>query len=313
MSDGRLVEAFLEAMSVERGAAPNTLAAYARDLDDYRAFLGARGRDVAGAERDDIAAFMIDLADRGMARTTQARRLSAVRQLHRFLYDEGLRGSDPTTTVDRPKADRPLPKVLTLAEVEQLLAAAHAAVDDATASPAEQLRRARFAALLEVLYTAGLRVSELVSLPSSVMRGDARAMTVRGKGGKERLVPFGRRSREAVARYRSMLADSGRHAGSRFMFPAASDAGHVTRQQFARELKSLAASLGIAAARVSPHVLRHAFASHLLAGGADLRVVQDLLGHADISTTQIYTHVLDHRLAALVADHHPLARDGTDP
>ncbi|HUG61364.1 MAG TPA: site-specific tyrosine recombinase XerD [Methylomirabilota bacterium] len=312
MADGHLVDAFLEAMSVERAAADNTLAAYARDLDDYRVFIAARGRDVATADREDANAFMADLAGRGLARATQARRLSAVRQLHRFLYDEGLRGDDPTTTVDRPKAERPLPMVLSVAEVERLLAAAHEAAA-ADAAPVERLRRARFAALLEVLYTAGLRVSELVSLPAASVRGDTRAMTVRGKGGKERLAPMGRRSREAVAAYRVLLAQSGRHKGSRYLFPASGAEGHVTRQQFARDLKSHAAGLCIAAARVSPHVLRHAFASHLLAGGADLRVVQDLLGHADISTTQIYTHVLDRRLVALVADHHPLATDKGEP
>jgi integrase/recombinase XerD len=313
MADAHLVEAFLEAMSVERGAAGNTLAAYARDLDDYCAFLASHGRGPASAERSDVTAFMVALGRRGLARTTQARRLSAVRQLHRFLYDEGLRDDDPTTTVDRPKADRPLPKVLDVDEVDRLLAAAHSAVLDPAAADPERLRRARFAALLEVLYSAGLRVSELVSLPAEVLRGDSRAMTVRGKGSKDRLVPLGRRAREAIEAYRRLLKESGRHAGSKFLFPSSSAEGHVTRQQFARELKAHAAGLGISSARVSPHVLRHAFASHLLAGGADLRVVQDLLGHADIATTQIYTHVLDHRLAALVADHHPLAAEPAPP
>ncbi len=307
MSDGHLVDAFLEAMAVERGASANTLDAYGRDLADWRDFLAGRARRVGEAGRDDVEAYMAHLAARAFAAATQARRLSAVRQLHRFLYDEGLAASDPTTTVARPKSVRPLPKVLTHEEVERLLEAAHAAVDDPEAAPQVRLRRARFAAMLEVLYTAGLRVSELVSLPAAVVRGDVRAMTVRGKGDKERLAPLGARSREAVARYRALLKESGRHAGSRFLFPASGAEGHVTRQQFARDLKVHAASLGIAAARVSPHVLRHAFASHLLAGGADLRVVQELLGHADISTTQIYTHVLDRRLVQLVADHHPLA------
>jgi integrase/recombinase XerD len=205
-----------------------------------------------------------------------------------------------------------LPKVLSADEVDRLLEAAHAAAADDAPTLAERVRRARFAALLEVLYTTGLRVSELVALPAAVVRGDARAMMVRGKGGKERLVPLGSRAREAVSIYRSLLLQHGLHRGSRFLFPASAADGHVTRQQFARDLKDHAVGLGIAAARVSPHVLRHAFASHLLAGGADLRVVQDLLGHADISTTQIYTHVLDGRLVALVADHHPLAAGGRD-
>lgn len=307
MRDGHLIESFLEAMGVERGAADNTLAAYGRDLAEYAGHLEGAGRSVADAGREEVASFVAAMARRGLARTTQARRLSAVRQLHRFLYDEGLRTDDPTSTVDRPKAARPLPKVLSAEEVDRLIEAAHAAAADPEATPAEALGRARFAALLEVLYAAGLRVSELVSLPASVLRGEGRAILVRGKGDKDRLVPFGARAREAVLAYRRRLAESGRHAGSRFLFPASSAEGHLTRQQFARELKLHAAGLGIAADRVSPHVLRHAFASHLLAGGADLRVVQELLGHADIATTQIYTHVLDHRLAALVADHHPLA------
>jgi integrase/recombinase XerD len=307
MADNHLVEAYLEALGVERGAADNTLDAYTRDLADYVGVLARRGRSVGSARREDVEAFMADLAGRGFARATQARRLSAVRQLHRFLYDEGLLETDSTTTVARPKAARPLPKVLDADEVDRLLEAAHTAVSEAGITPAEALRRARFAAMLEVLYSSGLRVSELVSLPASVMRGDARAMMVRGKGGKERLVPLGVRSREALSVHRTLLAASGRHAGSRFLFPASGAEGHVTRQQFARDLKAHAAGLGISAERVSPHVLRHAFASHLLAGGADLRVVQELLGHADISTTQIYTHVLDHRLVSLVTDHHPLS------
>lgn len=306
---GHLTEAFLEAIAVERAAAENTLAAYGRDLDDYEAFLAGRGRSVADAGRDDVAAFMSALAAAGLARTTQARRLSAVRQLHRFLYAEGRRADDPTTTVDRPKPARALPKVLSMDEVGRMLDTAHVLAAAEPEDPAEKLRAVRFAALLELLYASGLRVSELVGLPASAVRADTRAIVVRGKGDKERLVPLGERARAAVLAYRALLARSGRFAGSRFAFPAAGAAGHLTRQVFARELKAFAAGLGIPAAKVSPHVIRHAFASHLLSNGADLRVVQELLGHADIATTQIYTHVLEHRLAALVADHHPLARE----
>jgi len=301
-----LTEAFLEALAVERGAAANTLAAYARDLSEYAAFLKARGRTVADAGRADVTAFVADLAARGLARTTQARRLSAVRQLHKFLFAEGRRPDDPTTTVDRPKPARPLPKVLSMDEVGRMLdtAALLAAAD--TEKPRDKLRALRFSAMMEVLYASGLRVSELVGLPAAAVRADTRAMTVRGKGGKERLVPLGARGREAVLAYRAALKAAG-GAGGRHLFPAESESGHVTRQAFARELKAFAAGLGIAPAKVSPHVVRHAFASHLLSNGADLRVVQELLGHADIATTQIYTHVLEHRLAALVADHHPLS------
>ncbi|WP_181704546.1 site-specific tyrosine recombinase XerD [Chthonobacter rhizosphaerae] len=308
MADGHLVEAFLEAMSVERAAADNTLSAYARDLEDYRAHLAARGRDVASADRPDVEAYMASLAGRGFARSSQARRLSAVRQLHKFLYAEGHRGDDPTTTVDRPKASRGLPKVLSVADVDRMLTAAHEAARAPVEKPADALRPARFAAMLEVLYASGLRVSELISLPASSIRPDTRAMTVRGKGRKERLVPLGPKAREAVLHHRALMKAAGRHQGSRFAFPALSETGHVTRQAFARDLKEFAAGLGIPAAKVSPHVLRHAFASHLLAGGADLRVVQELLGHVDIATTQIYTHVQDERLTRLVTDHHPLAR-----
>jgi integrase/recombinase XerD len=307
MRDGHLVEAFLEAMSVERGAALNTLAAYGRDLEDYRSFLNRQNCDALTADRADITAYMADLAARGFARTSQARRLSAVRQLHKFLYAEGHLGGDPTTAVDRPKPARPLPKVLSIDEVDRLLETAHLLAAAETEDPREQLRAARFAALVEVLYASGLRVSELVSLPVSAVRGDTRAMTVRGKGSKDRMVPLGSKAREAVLFYRGLLARKGGKSASRWLFPASSETGHITRQAFARDLKTFAAGLGIPAAKVSPHVLRHAFASHLLSNGADLRVVQELLGHADIATTQIYTHVLEHRLAALVADHHPLA------
>lgn len=310
MADGLWVETFLEAMSVERNAAENTLAAYTRDLDDYRGYLSTRGQTIATVGREDIAAYMAALAGKGFARSSQARKLSALRQLHKFLYVEGFRTDDPTTTVDRPRTDRPLPKVLTVAEVDRLLSAAEEAAVADHEDPDVRLRAVRFAALLEVLYASGLRVSELVGLPAGSIRRDTRAMIVTGKGDKERLVPLGTRAREAVLRFRAHLAESGRHKGSRFLFPASSETGHVTRQSFARDLKLHAASLGLSADRVSPHVLRHAFASHLLAGGADLRVVQDLLGHADIGTTEIYTHVQADRLTALVQGHHPLARTG---
>lgn len=304
-----LVEAYLEALAVERGASENTLQSYGRDLQDYAAFLAARGRDVVTSDRDDVAAFMAALADQGFARTTQARRLSAVRQLHRFLYAEGRRSDDPTTTVDRPKPTRPLPKTLSMDEVGRMLDTAHLLAAADVEDPAEKLRAVRFAAMLELLYATGLRASELVSLPAAAIRADTRAIVIRGKGDKDRLVPLGRKAREAVLAYRALLKSTGRHAGSRFAFPSSAAEGHVTRQAFARDLKAFAAGLGIPPAKISPHVLRHAFASHLLSNGADLRVVQELLGHADIATTQIYTHVLEHRLAALVADHHPLATE----
>lgn len=307
MSDTVLVEAYLEATSIENAAAENTLAAYRADLDSYLAFLAGRGLDLRTVTSADIEAFVAGLAAEGYAPATQARRLSAVRQLHRFLYAEGRRGDDPAGRVDRPRTGRPLPKVLSMDEVGRLMDAAAARAAETIDDAAEALRRARFSAMLETLYASGLRVSELVSLPAGAIRDNTAAITVRGKGSKDRLVPIGETARAAVLAYRARLKASGRHAGSPFLFPASSETGHVTRQSFARELKDAAARLGIDPGKLSPHVLRHAFASHLLSNGADLRVVQELLGHADIGTTEIYTHVLEHRLTALVTDHHPLS------
>jgi integrase/recombinase XerD len=233
-----------------------------------------------------------------------ARRLSAIRQLYRFLYAEGRRPDDPAAGLEGPKRGRPLPKTLTLAEVEQLLRAA-AATDAAGPLPV-RLRAARLACFVEMLYATGLRVSELVALPASAARRDARVIVVRGKGNKERLVPLNEAARRATGQYLALLAQSGGEAKSKWLFPSFGESGHLTRQHLARELKALAATAGLRANQVSPHVLRHAFASHLLHNGADLRVVQTLLGHADISTTQIYTHVLDERLKSLVRDLHPL-------
>jgi integrase/recombinase XerD len=309
MRDGHLVEAFLEMLSAERGAARNTLDAYRRDLQDFSAFLGARGARPSAASAGDVAAYLADLSARGFAATSQARRLSALRRFHRFLFAEGVRGDDPTGTIDSPKKRRPLPKVLAEAEVARILgvAAEQAAAEEI--SPAGRLRAARLAALCELAYATGLRVSELVSLPAAAARPDLEVIAVRGKGGRERIVPLSERAKAAVAAYVGLRAAAGL-ARSRWLFPADGRSGHLTRQAFGRDLKALAAAAGVAAARVSPHVVRHAFASHLLAGGADLRVVQTLLGHADIATTEIYTHVLDERVRRLVEEHHPLARRG---
>jgi len=307
MSDTALIEAYLEATSIENAASDNTLLAYRADLDLYLGFVASRGRSLLDVTSDDVEAFLADLAAEGFAAATQARRLSAVRQLHKFLYAEGRRADDPTSRVDRPRTRRPLPKVLGMDEVGRLLDAVASAAAEPLDDEAEALRRIRFSAMLETLYASGLRVSELVSLPAASIRETTSAITVRGKGAKDRLVPIGDTARTAVLAYRARLKASGRYAGSPFLFPASSETGHITRQSFARDLKDAAARLGIDPDKVSPHVLRHAFASHLLSNGADLRVVQELLGHADIGTTEIYTHVLEHRLAALVADHHPLS------
>jgi integrase/recombinase XerD len=303
-TDDRLVSLFLDMLAAERGAGKNTLAAYGRDLDDFADHLAGR-RGIAAATTDDIRAYLTDLASRGMQPATVARRLSAIRQLYRFLYAEGQRGDDPAAVLEGPKRSRSLPKTLTLAEVDRLLAAAGAC--DAQAPLMVRLRTARLACLVELLYATGLRVSELVALPVSAARRDARVIVVRGKGNKERMVPLNDAAKRAMAAYQGLAAEAGGTAASKWLFPSFGDSGHLTRQHFARELKALAGAAGLRSAQLSPHVLRHAFASHLLHNGADLRVVQTLLGHADISTTQIYTHVLEERLKSLVRDLHPLA------
>jgi integrase/recombinase XerD len=235
---------------------------------------------------------------------TVARRLSAIRQLYRFLYAEGLRKDDPAAVLEGPKRSRPLPKTLALGEVDRLLRVAAEA--NPSAPLRMRLRAARLSCLLETLYATGLRVSELVALPVSAARRDARVIVVRGKGNRERMVPLNNAAKKAMAAYLELRANSGPEAQSNWLFPSFGESGHLTRQHFARELKALAARAGLRTEQVSPHVLRHAFASHLLHNGADLRVVQTLLGHADISTTQIYTHVLEERLKSLVRDLHPL-------
>lgn len=304
------VDAFLDMMAAERGAAGNTLAAYRRDLEDAGHFVGGRGIRLADAGPEDIKAWIGGMAGRGFAASSQARRLSAVRQFFRFLYSEGLRDDDPTGTVDAPRKPAGLPKVLTVSDVDRLIGRAEIEATDGSASKRQHLDALRLHALVELLYASGMRVSELVGLPARALQGQGRFFTIRGKGAKERLVPLTNRARDAILRYREALASFPARAASPYLFPADSDSGHLSRQVFARDLKGLAARAGIAASKVSPHVIRHAFASHLLQNGADLRVVQQLLGHADISTTQIYTHVLDERLHQLVNEAHPLAAKG---
>lgn len=300
-----LVEAFLEMVAVERAGAANTLAAYRADLDDFTLFLGAR--DAAAATTEDLRAYLDDLSARGFAATSVARRLSALRQFFRFLYGEGARGDDPTGPVTAPKRRRALPDTLDQDEVGKLIAVAEAEAAAPTEHPGDAIRALRLHALLETAYSSGLRVSELVGLPATAIRPGLPLVRVLGKGGKERLVPLTRPAVAALERHRAALLAAGLAGDGKWLFPASGESGHYTRQQFGRDLKLLAGKAGIAAARVRPHVLRHAFASHILENGADLRVVQELLGHADISTTQIYTHVVQERLRQIVAAHHPLA------
>jgi integrase/recombinase XerD len=313
-SDQALIELFLDMVAAERGGAKNTLAAYARDLADLSTALGAIKRSIAEASTDDLRAYLGSLGKRGFAASSVARRLSAIRQLYRFLYAEGRRADDPSAVIEGPKRGRTLPKVLSIAEVDRLLAQARGDMSRTDMNGAEQpmaerLRAARLNCLIEVLYATGLRVSELVALPKSAADRSARMLTVRGKGNKERIVPLNEAAKVAMRDYLALLAEAGRHQQTKWLFPSFGEAGHLTRQHFARDLKELAVAAGLRADRVSPHVLRHAFASHLLHNGADLRVVQTLLGHSDISTTQIYTHVLEERLKSLVRDLHPLGED----
>jgi integrase/recombinase XerD len=301
VSLGRHAEAFLEMLAAERGAAENTLQSYERDLTQFAGWLRSqRGPLPDEAGEVDLRGYLAALSRAQVAPATAARRLSCLRQFYRFLFAENLRSDDPTAKLDSPRKARVLPKILSESDVESLLTAARAGEGP------EVLRRT---ALIETLYASGLRVSELVGLPLAALREDADMILVRGKGDKERLVPLNATARDALGAYldaRPHFVGDGE--SSRWLFPSRADSGHLTRQRFAQILKEVAVAASLPPSKVSPHVLRHAFASHLLAHGADLRSVQQMLGHADISTTQIYTHVLEERLRALVQEHHPLAR-----
>jgi integrase/recombinase XerD len=307
-SDERLGELFLDMLATERGAQSNTIAAYAHDLEDLTAHLHCVGKNIETANTDDLREYLTVLSKQGLKATSVARRLSAVRQFYRFLYAERHRHDDPAVIIEGPRRGRTLPKVLSVTEVERLLSVARAAVEQAEPL-LERLRALRLVCLLEVLYATGLRVSELIQLPAGAATLDDRMLIIRGKGGKERLVPLNKAAKAVMREYLDLRAQVGRAAQSKWLFPSFGESGHLTRQHAARELKRLATAAGLKSERVSPHVLRHAFASHLLHNGADLRVVQTLLGHADISTTQIYTHILEERLKSLVRDLHPLSDD----
>jgi len=299
---------FLEAMAAERGAAANTLAAYRRDLAHYATWLARDGRAAERAGRAEIEAYLAALEADGMSPATRARRLAAIRQFYRFALSEGWRADDPAARIGGPRPPRRLPKTLSVAEVDRLLAAARA-------WPGGAEKRGRLLCLVELLYATGMRVSELVSLPAAAARGNPRMILVTGKGGRERMVPLSPPARAALADWlglRDAAEAERRRAGGRpspWLFPSRSKGGHLTRIGFYLALKEVAAAAGLDPSVISPHTLRHAFATHLLANGADLRSIQQLLGHADVSTTEIYTHVLDERLKALVLEKHPLARE----
>jgi integrase/recombinase XerD len=306
MNDHIRISAFLDAQAAELGAAQNTRLAYGRDLKDFAGWLAGRGLTFGNVLRDDVEDYLVRCEADGLSKATRARRLSAIKQLFRFAFEEGWRADNPAIQIRGPGKDRRLPKTLTVPEVDQLIEAAR--------TRGRTRDRVRNTCLLELLYATGMRVSELVELPVSAARGDPAMLLVRGKGDKERMVPLSPPSREALAAWlavRDGAEDAGRAKGvppSRFLFPSGGTTGHLTRHRFYLLVKELAAAAGIDPAKVTPHTLRHAFATHLLANGADLRVIQTLLGHADVSTTEIYTHVLDERLAELVHTHHPLAK-----
>ena len=305
MSGSDWIDAFLEMMSVERAAAHNTLTAYGKDLVDAQGFLAGRGRDLASACSEDVEAYFEAMGARGLSPSTAARRRSAVRQFYRFALGEGWRADDPSRRVEAPRKGRPLPKVLSRDEVERLLVASAGKDEDEG-----RAKRLRLVCMVELVYASGLRVSELLALPLSALAHDPAYLMVKGKGGKDRLAPLNDAARAAVKAYlevRLALAPKGGKANP-WLFPSRGAGGRLTARRFAQLLDQTAIDAGIDPARISPHVLRHAFATHLLEGGADLRVVQTLLGHSDIATTQIYTHVAEDRLRDVVQTKHPLAR-----
>ncbi|MEJ0025594.1 MAG: site-specific tyrosine recombinase XerD [Rhizomicrobium sp.] len=301
-----LIEAFLDMMGAERGASINTIAAYRRDLLDFAAHCAGEGASARDASRDDIKAYLARMSKAGIAGSTQARRLSALRQFFAFLYSEVIRKDDPTDAIDAPRRERPLPKVLSREDLDALIAAARTQSE----TSAEGLR---LLCVVEMLYASGLRVSELATLPLATVRSRDGFLLVKGKGGKERLAPLNDHARDAIRSYltvREQFLPAGirRAHAERFLFPSRSAEGHLTRRRLHQMLKELALKANIDPDKLSPHVLRHAFATHLVEGGADLRSVQTLLGHSDIATTEIYTHVAKDRLTQVIEQAHPLSR-----
>lgn len=308
----QIVERFLDMLSAERGASANTIDAYARDLSNFASFIHKRDRAIEAATTEDVSAFVALMVEEGLAASSRARRLSALKQFFRFLMTEGIRSDDPASMVGGPKREAALPKTLSVEEVDRLLLAARRKVEET--QNGQRAKALRLYCLLEILYATGMRVSELVALPRSALVGDERTLTIKGKGGRQRMVPLNPAAQEAL-RYYLRERDSasvsergnGVASGSPWLFPSWGQQGHLTRQRLAQELKLLAGQAGIESSRVSPHVLRHAFASHMLERGTDLRSVQKLLGHADIGTTQIYTHLREGHLRKVVDEHHPLS------
>lgn len=306
MSNLQWISTFLEAQAAELGASNNTQLAYARDLKGFAEWIEGRGQEFSQLEREDVEAYLIHCDDQGLAKSTRARRLSAIKQLYRFAFEEGWRDTNPAIQIKGPGLDKRLPKTLEVEEVDRLIEASRK-------SGRNKVERTRNICLMELLYATGMRVSELVSMPVSASRGDPRMLLIKGKGGKERMVPLSSTARTALVAWLS-IRDSKEEESQRkgkpaspFLFPSRGKLGHLTRHRFYAMIKEFAVASGVNPDKVTPHTLRHAFATHLLANGADLRSIQTLLGHADVATTEIYTHVLDERLKSLVLENHPLS------
>ncbi|MFY0597277.1 MAG: site-specific tyrosine recombinase XerD [Cognatishimia sp.] len=309
MSNLTWISTFLEAQAAELGASNNTQMAYARDLKGFSEWTETRGQVFSQLNREDIEDYLVYCDNQGLAKSTRARRLSAIKQLYRFAFEEGWRDTNPAIQIKGPGLDKRLPKTLEVEEVDKLIEAARL-------SGRNKNERTRNICLMELLYATGMRVSELVSMPVSASRGDPRMLLIKGKGGKERMVPLSSPARAALVAWleiRDANEEESQRKGkaaSSFLFPSRGKLGHLTRHRFYAMIKEFAVASGVNPDKVTPHTLRHAFATHLLANGADLRSIQTLLGHADVATTEIYTHVLDERLKSLVLESHPLSEAG---
>tara|TARA_B100000768_G_scaffold119589_1_gene110635 strand:- start:1379 stop:2287 length:909 start_codon:yes stop_codon:yes gene_type:complete len=295
------ISSFLDAQAADLGSAQNTLEAYGRDLKDFLMFVEQKGSSFKTASRSLVEGYLVYCEAQGLAAATKARRLSSIKQLYRFAFEEDLRRDNPAIQVRGPGKDKRLPKSLSTSEVNRLLEAARK-------MPKTKSDKMRLTCLMELLYATGMRVTELVGLPTAAVRGNPRVILVRGKGGKERMIPLSTEARKTVTLWLSIRDADGMNLSSGFLFPSRGREGHLSRVWFFQQIKRLASHANISVENVTPHTLRHAFATHLLAGGADLRSIQTLLGHADIATTEIYTHILDKRMRDLVLEHHPLAQ-----
>ncbi|MGY9051762.1 MAG: site-specific tyrosine recombinase XerD [Alphaproteobacteria bacterium] len=301
------IESFIEMLSAERNSSENTLVAYKSDINQYFSFLVKKNINLIDASTSDIRNWISALSKTGIASSSLARKITAVKQLYNFLFEENLIKLNPAKTIENPRLGRPLPKVLSEENITRLLDFIKNKTKDKKLTDSKKIKLQRLLCQVEILYATGFRVSELIGLTINQVLGEDLFITIKGKGGKERLVPLTELAKKEILEYLDMVKMSKNINLSHYLFPSGSKSGHITRQRFAQDLKAVSIEAGLNPKLISPHVIRHAFASHLLSGGADLRVVQQMLGHSDISTTQIYTHILDDRLKSLVIEHHPLS------